>query len=605
MRIHSPYVTGSLIVSGSVTIITPPGTTANVNALSASLAQTASYISPTFISASAAASGFGSGGGPESDPIFAAWSASAASKFAGTSSLALTASVLLGLATSASFASTASYLNQLNQNLTIVGNLNVFGTASYTLVSASQLDVGTNTISVNVAEPAERFGGLIVYDSGSLSHQATASLFWDSLHNHWVYQNASGSTYSGGMLMSGPRNTGSLGDEPGLTKWFITRGDGGDHLNDTQIFSSASIHIVTGSLFVSSSNNTQLQVGNGLLFVSSSGNVGIGTTTPATALEVSGVIRTSQMSIGGLDSGRNQFLTYTNGPVYRMFAGSVYASLGVGSLSVGSTYGAISGSANTVLIEGNTSIGTTSASLARLQIQGSGATSVTTALRIENSNTSPLLVVRNNTSVGIGTATPSAPLEVVGNTIISGTITQQATNGILLYDSTGYGGGKIHGSFNFINGEVYITPAGSPNQNFVFSPNSGMSIGGFTIGGTAGSPPAYGLAVSGSVGIGTRTPISQLDVSGSGRFTNELVVTGSLIAPTITGSLQGSASYALTASYALNGGGGGGGGGTVSLIVAGPGISVQDGSGPTVTINATQQTNLGLTYAIAMGYLMP
>ena len=65
-----------------------------------------------------------------------------------------------------------------------------------------------------------------------------------------------------------------------------------------------------------------------------------------------------------------------------------------------------------------------------------------------------------------------------------------------------------------------------------------------------------------------------------------------------------SSSYALTASYALNGGGGGGGG-NITTIAAGPGISVQNGTGPTVTINATQQTNLGLTYAISMGYLMP
>jgi hypothetical protein len=158
--------------------------------------------------------------------------------------------------TSASYAYTSSYLTDLSQSLsisgsvTINGNLTVNGTASYTYVTASQLNVGTNTISVNVAEPAERFGGLLVYDSGSLSHQATASLLWDSLHNHWVYQNASGSTYSGGMFMSGPRNTGSLGDEPTLTKWFVTRGDGGDHLNDTQIYSSGSTHIMTGSLTV-------------------------------------------------------------------------------------------------------------------------------------------------------------------------------------------------------------------------------------------------------------------------------------------------------------------------------------------------------------------
>jgi hypothetical protein len=43
------------------------------------------------------------------------------------------------------------------------------------------------------------------------------------------------------------------------------------------------------------------------------------------------------------------------------------------------------------------------------------------------------------------------------------------------------------------------------------------------------------LSTSGSVGINTLTPITTLDVSGSGRFTNNLIVTGSLTV--ITGSL--------------------------------------------------------------------
>jgi hypothetical protein len=151
-------------------------------------------------------------------------------------------------AVSASFASTASAVNTLSQNVTIVGNLEVFGTSSFTSVTSSQLVVDDSFISVNVFEPAERFGGLKVYDSGSLSHLATASLAWDSLHNHWVYQNASASTYTGGMLLSGPRNTGSLGDEPNLTKWFVPRSDGGDHLDNSQIFSSGSTTVITGSL---------------------------------------------------------------------------------------------------------------------------------------------------------------------------------------------------------------------------------------------------------------------------------------------------------------------------------------------------------------------
>jgi len=155
-------------------------------------------------------------------------------------------SSLAALATTASYALKAESVGQLNQNVVINGNLQVFGTSSFTYVTSSQLNVDDSFISVNIFEPAERFGGLKVYDSGSSN--ATASLAWDSLHNHWVYQNATGSMYTGGMLLSGPRNTGSLGDEPNLTKWFVPRSDGGDHLDNSQIFSSGSTTIITGSL---------------------------------------------------------------------------------------------------------------------------------------------------------------------------------------------------------------------------------------------------------------------------------------------------------------------------------------------------------------------
>jgi hypothetical protein len=187
---------------------------------------------------------------------------------------------------------------------------------------------------------------------------------------------------------------------------------------------------------------------------------------------------------------------------------------------------------------GNVGIGTTTDS-ARLTVKGSGTTSGTTSLRVENTNASASFVVRDNGSVGIGTASPSVPLEVVGNTIISGSQIIRHSFGTIYYDSSGNGGGRIFGSYNYLNGEIYILPSGSNNFNFLFSPNNGMSIGGFTIGGTTGSPPAYGLAVSGSIGIGTRTPITQLDVSGSGRFTNGLTVTGSLIVSSSTTQLSG------------------------------------------------------------------
>lgn len=61
-------------------------------------------------------------------------------------------------------------------------------------------------------------------------------------------------------------------------------------------------------------------------------------------------------------------------------------------------------------------------------------------------------------------------------------------------------------------------------------------------------------SANGRVGINQPLPLFSLDVSGSGRYTNGLTVSSSLIAPSITGSLQGTASWALNALTASFGG---------------------------------------------------
>lgn len=141
-------------------------------------------------------------------------------------------------------------------SLIVTQNLTVLGSSSLLIVTSSQLAVSSSIISVNVFEPAERFGGLKVYDSGSSN--ATASLLWDSLNNKWIYQNVSGSGYSGGMFMMGPRNNGSLGDEVGTIANVVMKGQGGDHITGSNITDDGSLvtinsnTTITGSVIVTS-----------------------------------------------------------------------------------------------------------------------------------------------------------------------------------------------------------------------------------------------------------------------------------------------------------------------------------------------------------------
>lgn len=145
--------------------------------------------------------------------------------------------------------------------------------------------------------------------------------------------------------------------------------------------------------------------------------------------------------------------------------------------------------------------------------------------------------------------------------------------------NTGSFSGSFTGAFTGSFSGSVVAPGATTqvvfNNGGVLGANSGFVYSGSRIGiGT--TPPSASLHISGSsgsalfeidspalnniifvtgsgrVGVGTNLPITTLDVSGSGRFTNGLTVTGSLIAPSITGSLLGTSSFASTASFVTN-----------------------------------------------------
>jgi hypothetical protein len=126
-----------------------------------------------------------------------------------------------------------------------LNNVTVFGTQSVAYISSSQLNIGTNLITVNTDTPSIRFGGLAVYDSGSTG--LTGSILWDSQNNHWVYSNPSGSSYSGGMFISGPRSA-ALGSETGTTSCMLLAGQGGDHLTSSMIYHSSTVTCIPNTL---------------------------------------------------------------------------------------------------------------------------------------------------------------------------------------------------------------------------------------------------------------------------------------------------------------------------------------------------------------------
>ena len=129
-------------------------------------------------------------------------------------------------------------------------NVTVFGTQSVAYISSSQLNIGTNIISVNTDTPSIRFGGLAVYDSGSTG--LTGSMLWDSEDNQWIYSNPSGSTYDSAVFLVGPRNVGVLGNEPGISCNFLSKGNGLHHMTSSGIFEDGSRTCFYGTSIITS-----------------------------------------------------------------------------------------------------------------------------------------------------------------------------------------------------------------------------------------------------------------------------------------------------------------------------------------------------------------
>jgi hypothetical protein len=184
-----------------------------------------------------------------------------------------------------SFTSTASlYLDggaRITKDLYVSGtsyfnNVTIYGTQSVNYITSSQLNIGTNIITVNTDTPTVRYGGLAVYDSGSTG--LTGSLLWDSENNHWIYTNPSASTYSGGMLISGPRAS-ARGCEVGTTSCALMMGQGGDHITSSAVF-----HYSNSTCFY---NNTVIGSGGTVCTTMANAScIGIGTATPSASLDI-------------------------------------------------------------------------------------------------------------------------------------------------------------------------------------------------------------------------------------------------------------------------------------------------------------------------------
>ena len=137
-----------------------------------------------------------------------------------------------------SYAITGSNLFYGNQTISgslyITQDFVVQGSSSIQNISSSTLNIGTNLITVAVNQPAVRFGGLAVIDSGSSG--GSGSLLYDALQDEFIFvHRGNGTNVTSSHFVLGPETYDSLGNETYLTNNRLPKGTGKEHIVDSQI----------------------------------------------------------------------------------------------------------------------------------------------------------------------------------------------------------------------------------------------------------------------------------------------------------------------------------------------------------------------------------
>jgi hypothetical protein len=469
-------------------------------------------------------------------------------------------------------------------SVTITQNLIVLGSSSISYVTSSQLNVATSFISVNVFEPAERFGGLKVYDSGSAN--GTASLAWDSLHNHWIYQNVTGSQYSGGMLLSGPLNSGSLGDEPNLISGRILKSVGDSHV-DVSIISetgntiSVNGHLVADSLtgsidFNNLTNKPALVSGSSQIIYSGLTGIPSDIVSGSSQIELTGTTGYSTLS-SSINSINSFTSSYSTGSFTGSFKGDgshLYniPATGVTGLQLDkivSGNASASIDANGFYVNKNVYIdGTITAKELYIDYVTSSVLFQSGSTKFgdsadDNHNFTGSVYIDGN--LNVDSITGSIDFNNLTNvpTLVSGS-SQISYTGI-----TNIPNGIVSGSGQVINLGFTTT---SSFEGFTSSYTTHSSSFDTRINTITGSFNSYTSS--------TDTHLTSLD-----NFTSSVVLTTQTSSMTVLSS-----SYALTAAFALNAGAGGSGGGS------GGGFAELNQTTPSTTW--TFQHNLGQKYPI-------
>ena len=412
---------------------------------------------------------------------------------------------------------------QVTGSLLVTQNLTVLGTASFTSVTSSEIIVGASTITLSTDDPVVRFGGIIVVDSGSFGQNSTGSLLWDSEEDRWIYVIPSGSAegYNSAILIGGPPNTGSIGNEPGLTPGRITKALADDHIGPSLMRETGSVVSVDGSLKISGSLEVTGSAiftdgvsgsfsgsfqgnGNGLTNIPASGIVGLNLTQIADS-NISASVSSTGTPFRVRDGITSLFEINNVGGITTFSTSSLQDIQVTGSAVIQDTLtventllvsqsttlsGSIQTSGSTTLTGNNTLVGTTEITgsatiISDAQVTGSinvlGSTNTVGISTVDGN----MVITGSLTVSGSSTLTNIGPAEFTGSTGISGILNVDGTSSVngtsLVSGSTILSGStSIEGPTNIL-GSLQITGSTLLSTPIKISTTSSAKDGSYAI----------------------------------------------------------------------------------------------------------------------------
>jgi hypothetical protein len=132
-------------------------------------------------------------------------------------------------------------------SLYISSDLIVQGSSSLQNITASAVSIGTNIINLNTANPAIRYAGLVIGDSGSIG--SSGSFLYDSVQDEMIFvHRGANTTVTSSVVLMGPQTFDNIGGETYPTANRIQKGTGNEHLADSCVFDNGTTVCVNANL---------------------------------------------------------------------------------------------------------------------------------------------------------------------------------------------------------------------------------------------------------------------------------------------------------------------------------------------------------------------